>query len=98
MRRSHLPPTNPNARGKLNAPPAFAAHRRGATHNQKRESAMATQAQLDAAVKAARAWIDQEAGFYASMIPDADVQALCQVVIDAASQSTPATQTKEIET
>lgn len=56
---------------------------------------MATQAQLDAAFKAARAWIDQEAGFYAGMIPDADVQKLCQVVLDAAQQSIPATQTKE---
>jgi hypothetical protein len=97
MRRSHLPPTNPNARGN----PMHARICRSPTRRNpqsKRESAMATQAQLDAAVKAARAWIDQEAGFYASMIPDADVQALCQVVIDAASQSTPATQTKEIET
>jgi len=47
---------------------------------------MATQAQLDAAFKAARAWIDTEAGFYAGMIPDSDVQKLCQVVIDAAAQ------------
>jgi hypothetical protein len=52
------------------------------------ESAMATQAQLDAAFKAARAWIDREAGFYASMIPDSDVQQLCQVVIDAAAVQT----------
>ena len=29
---------------------------------------MTTPAQLDAAFKAARAWIDQQAGFYASMI------------------------------
>lgn len=49
---------------------------------------MATQAQLDAAFKAARAWIDREAGFYASMIPDSDVQQLCQVVIDAAAVQT----------
>jgi hypothetical protein len=56
---------------------------------------MATQAQLDAAFKAARAWIDQEAGFYASMIPDSDVQKLCQIVIDAAAQPIPTTQPKE---
>ncbi len=55
---------------------------------------MTTPAQLDAAFKAARAWIDQEAGFYASMIPDADVQKLCQVVLAAAAQTGPA-QTKE---
>jgi hypothetical protein len=56
---------------------------------------MATQAQLDAAFKAARAWIDQEAGFYASMIPDSDVQKLCQIVIDAAASPTPTNQPKE---
>jgi hypothetical protein len=48
---------------------------------------MATQAQLDAAFRAARAWIDQEAGFYARMIPDVDVQKLCQIVIAAAEQT-----------
>jgi hypothetical protein len=56
---------------------------------------MATQAELDAAFKAARAWIDQEAGFYAGMIPDADVQKLCQVVLAAAEQSSTVTQPKE---
>ena len=56
---------------------------------------MPTQAQLDAAFKAARAWIDQEAGLYASMIPDSDVQQLCRVVIDAAAQSVSPTPTKE---
>jgi len=55
---------------------------------------MITQAQLDAAFKAARAWINQEAGFYASMIPDSDVQKLCQVVIEAAAQTNPS-QAKE---
>jgi len=44
-----------------------------------------TQAQRDAAFKAARAWIDAEAGAYASMIPDADVRKLCEVVLAAAS-------------
>jgi hypothetical protein len=56
---------------------------------------MATQAELDAAFKAALAWIDQEAGFYAGMIPDADVQKLCQVVLAAAEQSSTVTQPKE---
>ncbi len=55
---------------------------------------MATVAQLDAAFKAARAWIDQEAGWYASMISDSDVQKLCQVVLDAAA-ATNISQTKE---
>ncbi|MGB7101046.1 MAG: hypothetical protein WBD95_20060 [Xanthobacteraceae bacterium] len=55
---------------------------------------MTTPAQLDAAFKAARAWIDHEAGFYASMIPDADVQKLCQVVLAAAAQTSPS-QAKE---
>ncbi len=51
---------------------------------------MATPAQLAAAFKAARAWINTEAGWYASMIPDADVQQLCQIVLSAAaSVSTP---------
>jgi hypothetical protein len=59
---------------------------------------MATQAQLDAAFKAARAWIDREAGFYATMIPDSDVRTLCQVVIDAAVQLTSATPTQEPQT
>jgi hypothetical protein len=49
---------------------------------------MATQAQVDAAFKAARAWINKEAGWYAGMIPDADVQQLCQLIIDAAGQTT----------
>ncbi|MGA3308685.1 MAG: hypothetical protein ABSD08_08725 [Xanthobacteraceae bacterium] len=49
---------------------------------------MATQAQLDAAFKAARAWINAEAGWYAGMIPDVDVQKLCQVVLAAAEQTT----------
>jgi hypothetical protein len=53
---------------------------------------MTTPAQLAAAFKAARAWIDREAGFYASMIPDADVQKLCQIVLDAAEQIGAATQ------
>jgi hypothetical protein len=48
---------------------------------------MATQPQLDAAFTAARAWINQEAGFYAGMIPDADIQKLCQVVLAAAEQT-----------
>ncbi len=48
---------------------------------------MATQAQIDAAFKAARAWINAEAGWYARMIPDADVQKLCQVVLDAVEQT-----------
>jgi hypothetical protein len=48
---------------------------------------MATQAQLDAAFKAARTWINQEAGWSASMIPDTDVQKLCQVALDAAAQA-----------
>jgi hypothetical protein len=48
---------------------------------------MATQAQLDAAFKAVRAWIDQEAGFYAQMIPDADVRQLCQIVLTAVQQT-----------
>jgi hypothetical protein len=52
---------------------------------------MATPAQLAAAFKAARAWIDREAGFYAGMIPDTDVQKLCQIVLDAAADA--ATQT-----
>lgn len=56
---------------------------------------MATQAQLDAAYKAARAWIDQEAGFYASMIPDSDVQQLCAVIIDAAAVPQVQPQTEE---
>ena len=55
---------------------------------------MTTAAQLDAAFKAARAWINQEAGFYASMIPDADVRTLCQVVLAAAAQTSPS-QAKE---
>jgi hypothetical protein len=55
---------------------------------------MTTPAQLDAAFKAARAWINREAGFYASMIPDADVRTLCQVVLEAAAQTDP-TQAKE---
>jgi hypothetical protein len=55
---------------------------------------MTTQAQLDAAFKAARAWIDQQAGFYASMIPDSDIRKLCQVALDAAAQ-TNVPQTKE---
>jgi len=50
---------------------------------------MATPAQLAAAFKAARAWIDREAGWYASMIPDADVQQLCQIVLDAAAMPQP---------
>jgi hypothetical protein len=53
---------------------------------------MATQAQLSAAFQAARVWINAEAGWYASMIPDVDVQKLCQVVLDAAAaaaQSSP---------
>ena len=49
---------------------------------------MTTQAQLNAAFKAARAYIDQMAGWYASMITDADVQKLCQIVVDAAAQTT----------
>ncbi|HUZ34178.1 MAG TPA: hypothetical protein VMV19_19040 [Xanthobacteraceae bacterium] len=56
---------------------------------------MPTQAQLDAAFTAARAWIDQEAGAYAQMIPDSDVQKLCQVVLAAAAQSNSTTSTKE---
>lgn len=58
---------------------------------------MATQAQLDAAFEAARAWIDGEAGFYASMIPDSDVRKLCQIVIDAAAAApqSPQPQPKE---
>lgn len=59
---------------------------------------MATQAELDAAYAAARAWINQNAGFYARMIPDSDVQKLCQVVIDAALPLNPATPTKESQT
>ncbi len=55
---------------------------------------MATAAQLAASFKAARAWINAEAGWYASMIPDSDVQKLCQVVLDAAAQ-TNVPQTKE---
>jgi hypothetical protein len=47
---------------------------------------MATQVQLDAAFKAARAFIDQKAGLYAGMISDADVQKLCQVVLGATEQ------------
>jgi hypothetical protein len=39
------------------------------------------------AFKAARAWIDQEAGFYARMIPDAEVQKLCEIVLQAAAQA-----------
>jgi hypothetical protein len=75
------------------------SHLRRATELQTNtETEMATQAQLDAAFAAARAWIDQEAGFYATMIPDSDVQKLCQVVIDAATQTTTATQTKEPST
>lgn len=58
---------------------------------------MATQAQLDAAFKAARAFIDQEAGFYARMIPDSDIQKLCQIVLDAA-QPVSSTPTKEAQT
>lgn len=50
---------------------------------------MTTPAQLDAAFKAARAWIDREAGFYASMIPDVDVRELCKVVLEAATQTNP---------
>ena len=46
---------------------------------------MATQAQLDAAFKAARAWIYVEAGFYAHMIPDSDVQKLCAVILNASA-------------
>lgn len=48
---------------------------------------MATQVELDAAFKAARAWIDQEAGFYARLIPDAEVQKLCEIVLQAAAQA-----------
>ena len=48
---------------------------------------MTTPAQFDAAFKAARAWIDQQAGFYASMISDTAVRNLCQVVIEAAAQT-----------
>ena len=55
---------------------------------------MPTQAELDAVYKAARAWIDQAAGFYARMIPDSDVRKLCQVILDAAEQSKPQTQEK----
>ncbi len=55
---------------------------------------MTTQAQLDAAFNAARAWINQQAGFYASMISDAAVRDLCQVVLDAAAP-TNTNQTKE---
>ena len=50
---------------------------------------MPTQAQLDAAFKAARVWIDREAGFYASMIPDVDVRRLCQVVLEAGMPAEP---------
>jgi hypothetical protein len=59
---------------------------------------MPTQAQLAAAFKAARAFIDQEAGFYARMIPDSDVQKLCQIVLDAAALPVSSTATKESET
>ena len=56
---------------------------------------MATQAQLDAAFKAARAFIDTEAGLYAGMIPDADVRKLCQTVLDATAPARSNPQTKE---
>jgi len=56
---------------------------------------MATQAQLDAAFKAARAWIDGEAGWYAGMIPDADVRMLCQVVLTAVQKTNTLPQTEE---
>lgn len=55
---------------------------------------MQTQAKLDAAYGAARAWIDQAAGFYAGMISDSDVRKLCQVILDAAEQSKAQTQEK----
>jgi len=48
---------------------------------------MPTPTELDAACKAARAWIDKEAGLYAGMISDADVQQLCQIVLAAAQQA-----------
>ena len=56
---------------------------------------MATQAQLDAAFKAARAFIDAEAGLYAGMIPDADVRKLCQIVLAAGARAQIHRQSKE---
>lgn len=56
---------------------------------------MPTQDQLDAAFKAARAWIDQTAGFYAHMISDSDLRKMCQIVLDAAAQSNSITPTTE---
>ena len=57
---------------------------------------MTTPAQFDAAFKAARAWIDQQAGFYAdSMISDTAVRNLCEVVIEAAAAQTNTSQPKE---
>jgi hypothetical protein len=56
---------------------------------------MASPAQIDTAFRAARAWIDVNAGFYASMIPDSDVQQLCAVIIDAAATPQPQPQTED---
>lgn len=44
---------------------------------------MATQDEYDAVTTAVQAWINVNAGFYASMIPAADVAALAKVAADA---------------
>jgi hypothetical protein len=44
---------------------------------------MATQQEYAAVTAAAQAWVNANAGFYASMIPTADLVALAKVAADA---------------